>query len=286
MSTWVKKFLFPALSVLLAAAALFAGLLLTRPALEYRVSRFFFRPSGMPLRQAEPLSGGRVWTLAELRGEEKVTETLSLFLVNGTHPLPEDYTPELAEYNGARMHPSMVDPYIALRDAVQKKTGQRIYVSADFRTREEQEQILADSGAGIAAKPGCSEHEAGLALDVYAPYYGGAAFLKSPAGVEVNRRCAEFGFIIRYAEDKQEVTGISYEPWHLRYVGAPHAGWIAESGLALEEYLERLLPEVWYEADGYRVLRTSAEEVTLPEQWQSCEISPDNAGYYILTVKL
>lgn len=286
MSLRVRKTLLLALSVLLAAVSLFAGLLLTHPALEYRTAKFFFRPFGMPLQKAEPLSGGREWALTELMKEETVTVIPSLLLVNGSHPLPDGYEAVLAEYNGARMHPAMVEPYIALRDAVQKKTGQRIYVSADFRTREEQEKILADSEAGIAAQPGCSEHEAGLALDVYAPYYGGTAFLKSPAGREVNLRCAEFGFIIRYAEEKENVTGISYEPWHLRYVGAPHADWIAESGLALEEYLEALVPEVWYEADGYRVLRTSSENVTLPEAWQSCEISPDNAGYYILTIKL
>lgn len=219
--------------------------------------------------------------------DARVTASCTLMLVNAEHPLPEDYVPQLEEYNGAKMHPLMVSAYVALRDATVAATGKRIFVSSDYRTKEEQEAILAESEEGIAASVGCSEHEAGLALDVYTAYYAGAHFTESAAGRFVNLRCAEFGYIIRYPKAKESVTGISYEPWHLRYVGVPHAKRIAESGLALEEYLTAYQPEVWYAlGDGYYVLRTGKATVALPQGMDSCVISPDNMGYYIFTVHL
>jgi D-alanyl-D-alanine carboxypeptidase len=208
-------------------------------------------------------------------------------LVNLEHPLPEDYQADLEEYNGAQMHPLMVEQYISMRDAVQKKTGVRIYVSSDFRTPEKQAELLEQYGPDRAAPVGCSEHEAGLSLDVYAPEHASYEFLNSAAGRMVNRICHEYGFIIRYEADKTDVTGFNYEPWHLRYVGAPHAKLIAESGLAFEEYINALTPEIWYAYEDYYILRTSnTEELTLPASFSFCHISPDNTGYYIVTVEL
>ena len=193
---------------------------------------------------------------------------------------------ELTEYNGAEMHPLMVEPYIALRDTVLAETGVRIYVADDYRTAEEQMEILESSEEGTAAAPGCSEHEAGLSLDVYAPYCAGKEFLKSAAGRMVNRVCGEYGFVIRYPLGKEEITGISYEPWHLRYVGEPHAEIMMNSGLTLEEYIQALTPEVWFAHGNYLILRTAADACRLPQGWERCEISEDNAGYRIVTLKM
>lgn len=225
------------------------------------------------------------WSVEKLTTAENVTVSKTLMLVNASHPLPDGYEAELKEYGGALMHPLMIDSYIALKTAVYEKTGVNIYVSSDYRTREEQEAIIAESEDGIAAQIGCSEHEAGLALDVYAPYYAGMEFLKSEAGREVNRICQEYGYIIRYPRDKVDVTEISYEPWHLRYVGAPHAKIMADSGLTLEEYIEYLTPEVWYQSGEYMILRTQKDTVLMPEAWTSCHLSSDNTGYTIITVK-
>lgn len=224
-------------------------------------------------------------TFAEWVAREDVTQNNNLLLVNASHRLPEGYEPELIEYNGARMHPLMKEPYISLRDDVQAKTDVRIYVASDYRTAEEQAAILASSEEGIAAEIGCSEHEAGLALDVYAPYFGGKNFLRSRAGRMVNEICGEYGYIIRYPLGKEEITGISYEPWHIRYVGAPHATLMMESGLTLEEYIDFLQPGVWYATEGYLISRRASDDLALPEGWSACEISPDNTGYYIVTLK-
>ena len=210
----------------------------------------------------------------------------TLLLVNEKHPLPKDFVPVLAEYNGAKMHPEMVEAYAALRDALEQKTGERIYVSADFRTAEEQKNILEEKGLEVAAAVGCSEHEAGLALDVYVKGYGGMSFLKSKSGREIARICSDYGFIIRYPEGKEDVTGMSYEPWHLRYVGQPHARIIMDSGLTLEEYLELLEVGVWYITEDYFVGRFDSESIKLPSGLSDiCTISSDNTGYYVVTVR-
>ena len=195
----------------------------------------------VPDLELETADGATVeWTLDKLLADGRVTLSNNLLLVNSSHPLPEDYVAELVEYNGAKMHPLMLDPYISLRDDVQAKTGVRIYVASDYRTPEEQAAILAQEGNATAAQVGCSEHEAGLALDVYAPYCGGINFLRSPAGRMVNKICGDYGFILRYPKGKEDITGIDYEPWHIRYVGQPHAKLIMEHGLTLEEYLGEL----------------------------------------------
>lgn len=241
----------------------------------------------LALIPAEPFNVTQTKTTAEWLQDTRVKTDKTLILVNFNNPLPKDYQADIEEYNGAKMHPLMVEPYIALRDAVQEKTGVRIYVSSDFRTAEKQAELLEFYGPDRAAPVGCSEHEAGLALDVYAPNHGSYDFLRSPAGREVNRICHEYGFIIRYEANKTDVTGIDYEPWHLRYVGAPHAELIANSGLAYEEYIEAIQPEVWYSYENYRILRTAnTEEFTLPQNFTSCHISPDNTGCYIITIKL
>ncbi len=228
-----------------------------------------------------------VLTREEWERDSRVTVSCTLMLVNAEHPLPEDYAPSLQEYNGAKMNPLMVPAYVDLRDATLSATGKRIFVSSDYRTREEQAAIFSESEDGIASPVGCSEHEAGLALDVYTAYYAGIHFTESAAGRFVNLRCEDYGYIIRYQKAKESVTGISYEPWHLRYVGVPHAKRIAESGLSLEEYLSSYVPSVWYDiGDGFYVLRTQETAVALPEGMDSCMISPDNMGYYFFTVHL
>ena len=226
----------------------------------------------------------RSWTLEELETEGVFVSNL-LMLVSTDHPLPKGYEPILAEYNGARMHPEMVAPYIALRDTVEAKTGIRIYVSSDYRSAEEQDAILSESLTGVAAPVGSSEHEAGLALDVYAPFFAGEAFIKSAAGRAVGELCADYGFIIRYPQGKENVTGIVYEPWHLRYVGAPHAELISESGMTLEEYVSALEIGQWYSHGEYLISRQSLDDLRLPSTWSDLDFSLDNTGYCIFTLK-
>ena len=104
-----------------------------------------------------------------------------------------------------------------------------------------------DAANTFVAKPGQSEHQSGLAVDVSSAendYQLNQDFANTEAGRWIAAHAAEYGFILRYPADKTDITGYSYEPWHLRYVGKTAAGEINEQGLVLEEYIEQL------ESDG------------------------------------
>jgi D-alanyl-D-alanine dipeptidase/carboxypeptidase len=117
-----------------------------------------------------------------------------------------------------------------------------------YRTEKEQRRLweysLKENGLAytkqFVALPGCSEHQLGLAIDVglanenndpICPRFHG-----SSAAELFLQHMMDFGFILRYPEDKQEITGISYEPWHFRYVGLPHSQIISTQKWTLEEY--------------------------------------------------
>lgn len=106
-------------------------------------------------------------------------------------------------------------------------------------SREKAEQVAATR----VAPPGTSEHNTGLAVDILSgDYYNHhsqieESFEYDAEAAWMKAHCAEYGFILRYPKDKQDVTGIIFEPWHFRYVGVEIATYIMENGLTLEEYL-------------------------------------------------
>ena len=89
---------------------------------------------------------------------------------------------------------------------------------------------------GWVSVPGASDHQTGLGCDVVPKSWKDKAMNgkmgKEPECVWMAEHCQEYGFIVRYPEDKQDVTEINYEPWHLRYVGVPAATYIMENGIA------------------------------------------------------
>ena len=100
-----------------------------------------------------------------------------------------------------------------------------------------QEEAEAVVGQKVAI-PGTSEHHTGLAIDISCDQ---ADIAKTEALYQwYAEHCWEYGFILRYPADKIEITGITYEPWHFRYVGVEMAKAVTESGLCLEEYLQML----------------------------------------------
>lgn len=176
--------------------------------------------------------------------------TWSLVLVNVSNPLPDGFSVETADVGGGHS----VDKRIAdslnamLEDC--RRSGYHPFIRSSFRTRDEQQQILNERvelyrEAGYSgedalsaalqwvALPGTSEHELGLAVDINDEEddEGMYTWLASNAH--------QYGFILRYPLDKVDVTGISNEPWHYRYVGKQAAGEIYQTSEALEEYLAR-----------------------------------------------
>lgn len=123
-----------------------------------------------------------------------------------------------------------------------------IIVISGYRTNEQQQRLydedLAQTGAETSTRvalPGHSEHESGYALDL-SLYQDGVQLDYDGTGEYswINENCANYGYILRYAANKVEETEIQAEPWHYRYVGQPHASYIMENNICLEEYLTLL----------------------------------------------
>lgn len=120
-----------------------------------------------------------------------------------------------------------------------------LIVYGSYRTNEFQKELYDqftantnDDDAPIVAKPGFSEHETGYAFDfsetVDYDYQGTGDFLW------LNENCYKYGFVIRYAAEKKDITEYREEPWHFRYVGIPHAKYMTDNNLCFEEYIELL----------------------------------------------
>jgi len=103
----------------------------------------------------------------------------------------------------------------------------------DGRTRE---SAISATKLTVAV-PGASEHHSGLAFDITVQ---GTIFKGTPQQIWLHKHCWDYGFIIRYQADKEKITGILAEDWHIRYVGVQHSIIMRDQNLCLEEYLERL----------------------------------------------
>lgn len=133
-------------------------------------------------------------------------------------------------------------------DFVKEKGLDDLMIYGSYRTREFQQQLydndLAANGAESStrvAKPGYSEHETGYAFDFSRYEKGTGAPVDYDGTGEYswfNENCFKYGFIVRYPEEKKDITKIQYEPWHFRYVGIPHAYYMANKKLCLEEYID------------------------------------------------
>ena len=140
---------------------------------------------------------------------------------------------------------------ISLSDAA-REDGFNLYLKSAYRSWQTQNTMYQNrlkknkgKDDGWVSKPGASDHQTGLGCDVIPKSWIKKSGMNSKMAKEkeciwMAEHCHEYGFIIRYPADKEEVTEINYEPWHLRYVGIPAAKYIMENGLCLEEFTEQL----------------------------------------------
>lgn len=129
-----------------------------------------------------------------------------------------------------------------------KTDGITLYAHSGYRSYRTQKTMYSNRLAsigyddGAVAYPGSSDHQTGLGVDVISKAWIGKRFNEKFAATKeaqwMAEHCDEYGFVIRYPEDKTEITGIMYEPWHLRYVGDEAAAYIMDAGLTLEEFTE------------------------------------------------
>ena len=140
---------------------------------------------------------------------------------------------------------------VAMSDAA-REDGYNLYLKSAYRSWQTQNTMYKNrlkknkgKDDGWVSKAGASDHQTGLGCDVIPKSWIKAKGMNSKMAKEpecqwMAEHCQEYGFILRYPEDKEEITEINYEPWHMRYVGIPAATYIMENGLCLEEFNEQL----------------------------------------------
>ena len=212
-------------------------------------------------------------------------------LVNKEHPVDEFFTPadlvtlnkELSsklvtvKYKKTRGVKEAVEALKTMLEDARAAGLKKWQISAGYRTWDDQVNMLNSkvksyqkshkdwssfrarrAALRTVAEPGCSEHHLGLAFDVNVK--GASSFVSTKQSAWLNEHCWEYGFIIRYQKEKEDITGFEAEPWHIRYVGVDHALYMRDNNLCLEEYIQGL-------EDGTIVLpETENEELPDDEQ--------------------
>lgn len=158
----------------------------------------------------------------------------------------EDYYPDVVPIEDIEVDYRIYDAMEAFvsdcRDA-----GNTVYLSSGYRSYDLQKYLFEkkceeydeETAATIVARPGTSEHQTGLAADITEEYYEyKSAILEDTAMYQwMEAHCQDYGFIVRFPDGKEDITGIIYEPWHFRYVGVEAATYIMEHNLTLEEFV-------------------------------------------------
>ena len=223
-----------------------------------------------------------------------------LTLVNRTHKLPEDWGSKISladtqnfNQESIRVEKNALEAFQALRADV-LNDGVQIELESSYRSVERQQELWAEyeQAYGLdycnkyVAVPGFSEHHTGLAIDVNLVQpekeqtEEERAAERAELWAKVHAKLADHGFILRYLEGREDVTGYSYEPWHIRYIGDPAAAKeIMETGVTLEEYLNAVEPSdavvdygtsTVYDEDEMREAVSSIREQF--DAWPGCEL--------------
>lgn len=184
---------------------------------------------------------------------DNININAELTLVNAEYELDKDYKPKkltipnISFASGVSQEERHVAGIIIkpLEDLVNtaKEEGVILLGNSGYRSYKSQKSTYSSrvksEGKKLAdayvAKPGFSEHQTGLCIDITNE---GKYFVKGTKEADwLAENCYKFGFIIRYPYGKKSITGVEYEPWHIRYVGKEAAKYIHDNGITLEEYL-------------------------------------------------
>ena len=180
----------------------------------------------------------------------------TLFLVNRQNTITEAYEPEdlvEAQVSGSvrRMRAEAAAALEEMFAACREETGLTLISVSGYRSWSKQNNIWqrklrsvkknVEKAQEYVAPPGASEHQLGLAMDIgqKSKAHLTEAFGKTEGGKWALENCWRFGFILRYAEEWEEITGYKFEPWHFRYVGRKYAKEIHDAGIPFETWLIR-----------------------------------------------
>ena len=157
-------------------------------------------------------------------------------------------------------------------------------LNSGYRSEEEQALLYEQYGPNYALPPGFSEHQTGYAVDIGSTK---GIMGESSEGIWLANHAHQYGFILRYPAHKIALTGISFEPWHFRYVGMPHSQIMFEQDFVLEEYIEHLRLGKTFSTTindvSYKVGYYAAEAFNKEALEAVYTISGDNIGGYIVT---
>lgn len=174
-------------------------------------------------------------------------KTIYTQLINKDHLLPEHYIPDNLIDIGLPFDALPGDPKRLLEEKTAHAAlelisrarceGLSLYGISGYRSYSRQKELY--TGSPYVAAPGASEHQSGLALDLSCPQLKmklEEAFEQTQEGIWLRNHAPLYGFILRYPRNKENITHVPYEPWHIRYVTKPLASYLSLTGMTLEEY--------------------------------------------------
>ncbi len=220
--------------------------------------RYYFLPDGTMAKGKVVIDGTARYFTSQGR---------EVILVNRWNPVPEDYIPTLVDLStsisveGSRVDQSCYEALLAMIADCNKECP-KVCVVSSYRTNDHQtssykrkvnyykglgysEEDAKEEAGTIIARPGTSEHQLGLAVDIIDTRLWDLTEAQAdlPAQKWLMENSWRYGFILRYPKGKIDSTGIIYEPWHYRYVGEDLAKELYDLGMTMEEYMESLTKE-------------------------------------------
>lgn len=184
------------------------------------------------------LSGAKGYVGNETLPEEP-TYVEGILIASKKYPLPSTYAPGESKEARAAFEEMAAEAKLSGYDLVAFST----YRSFDYQTTLYEKYVSNDGQEAAdrySARPGYSEHQTGLAFDIgeqhFEQHFARESFGETEAGKWVAANAHKYGFIMRYPNGKEKITGYMYEPWHFRYVGKELAPKVYEAGTTLEEY--------------------------------------------------
>lgn len=169
----------------------------------------------------------------KLEVKDGITYVDGIMIVNKTYSLPPTYAPGL--------DPEAEEAFNKMANDAWGQ-GLSLFICSGFRSYREQEMLYngyaeqrgVEEADRVSSRAGHSEHQSGLCMDINTTDF---SFANTKEAVWLANNCADYGFIIRFPLGKESITGYTYEPWHIRYVGLKAAKEIYEQDICLEEYL-------------------------------------------------
>ena len=210
----------------------------------------------VPVQQ--PAENGAQQSTLTAAQAQAILDDPRMILVNRAHPITEDYPVETKECGSATainktLQTEAAEAFLSMQAAA-AKDGVDVRMQSGYRSVSYQKKLYNDKtqyyrnkglseaaarekAAAIVNPPGCSEHNCGLAADLNSPEHTtlDTGFADTAAFRWLCENAEQYGFILRYPKEAESVTGITYEPWHWRYVGPENAALLNRSGLCLED---------------------------------------------------